>query len=106
MDRIRKGDHVVVTTGKDKGKKGIVLSVTSDSTVIVKGVGVVLRAVRPNPNKNVRGGLVKKERPIHVSNVALWDEEAGCASRIGIRVNAAGQRERFFKKTGHAVVLV
>ncbi len=102
MNKIRKGDEVVVLAGKDKGKRGVVLSRKSESHVVVEGVNVAKKHVRPNPMKGVQGGIVDKAMPIHVSNVALFDAKTGKPSRVAIRAEG-GKSIRVLKATGEAV---
>ena len=100
MRKIRKGDNVVVIAGKDKGKRGDVARYVDDSHVIVNGVNTVRRHTKPNPMKNQPGGIVSKEAPIHVSNVAIWNPVTQKADRIGIRVLDDGRKVRFYKSNG------
>jgi large subunit ribosomal protein L24 len=97
MNKIRKGDEVIVITGKDKGKRGVVL-VVSDDRVTVEGVNLVKKHVKPNPMKGTTGGVEAKTMPLHISNVALVDA-SGKASRVGIKVED-GKKVRFLKTTG------
>ena len=100
MKKIRKGDQVVVTTGKDKGKRGTVLKVLDTGKVVVEGVNRVKRHTRPNPIKGQTGGIVDKEMPIQASNVALFNPATGKGDRIGFRVLDDGRKVRFFKSNG------
>ncbi|MDH4133154.1 MAG: 50S ribosomal protein L24 [Gammaproteobacteria bacterium] len=100
MNRIRKGDQVIVRTGKDKGKRGAVLRVLANDRVVVENVNVVKRHTRPNPGKNITGGIVQKEASIHVSNVMLFNATAGKGERTGIKVLEDGRRVRFFRRSG------
>ena len=100
MEKIRKGDQVVVTTGKDKGKRGTVLRVLDTGKVVVEGVNRVKRHTRPNPIKGQTGGIVDKEMPIQASNVALFNPATGKGDRIGIRVLDDGRKVRYFKSNG------
>ncbi len=100
MKKIRKGDQVVVTTGKDKGKRGTVLRVLDTGKVVVEGVNRVKRHTRPNPIKGQTGGIVDKEMPIQASNVALFNPATGKGDRIGIRVLDDGRKVRYFKSNG------
>ena len=100
MEKIRKGDQVVVTTGKDKGKRGAVLRVVDTSRVVVEGVNRVKRHTRPNPVKGQPGGILDKEMPIHISNVALFNPGTGKADRVGFRSLDDGRKVRFFKSNG------
>ena len=100
MKKIRKGDQVVVTTGKDKGKRGLVLRVLATGKVLVEGVNRVKRHTRPNPIKGQTGGIVDKEMPIQASNVALFNPATGKGDRVGIRTLDDGRKVCFFKSNG------
>jgi large subunit ribosomal protein L24 len=100
MKKIRKGDKVVVLAGRDKGKQGTVLRVLDDSRVLVENVNMIKRHTKPNPNKGVTGGIIDREAPIHVSNVALFNPATGKGERVGMRVMQDGSKVRFFKKSG------
>ena len=100
MQKIRKGDEVIVTTGKDKGKRGTVLRVLDTGKVLVEGINRVKRHTRPNPIKGQTGGIVDKEMPISASNVALLNPATGKGDRVGIRVLDDGRKVRFFKSNG------
>jgi large subunit ribosomal protein L24 len=102
MNRIRKGDHVVVTTGKDKGKRGDVVSVHGDK-VVVSNVNLVKRHTKPNPQAGQPGGVVEREAPIHVSNVMLFNPATGKGDRIGIKVLEDGRKLRVFRSSGEAL---
>lgn len=103
MNKIRKGDEVVVTAGKDKGRRGVVLRVEDSGKVTVEGVNRVKRHVKPNPVKGNVGGIQEKEMPIDASNVALFNKGTGKPDRVGIRVLDDGRKVRFFKHTGETV---
>ena len=108
MEKIRKGDQVVVTTGKDKGKKGTVLRVFEDGKVLVEGVNRVKKHQRPNPVKGQTGGIVDKEMPIHISNVMLVNPATGKGDRVGFKFleaqgNEPRRKVRFFKSNGEVV---
>jgi large subunit ribosomal protein L24 len=103
MKRIRKGDDVIVTAGKDKGRRGTVLRVLADDRVIVEGINKVKKHTRPNPMKGNRGGILDKEMPIHISNVALFNPGTQKADRVGIRVLEDGRRVRFFKSNNEVL---
>ena len=103
MEKIRKGDDVVVTTGKDKGKRGVVLRRVDESKIVVEGVNRVKRHTKPNPLKGQVGGIVEKELPIQISNVALFNAATGKPDRVGVRVLDDGRKVRFFKTTGEVV---
>lgn len=99
MRKIRKGDEVIVTTGKNKGDRGTVVRVLADGEkVIVSNVNMVKRHTKPNPQQGVAGGIVEKEMPIHISNVALFNPETGKGDRVGIRIEG-DKKVRFFKST-------
>ena len=100
MRKIRKGDKVVVLAGRDKGKQGTVLRVVDDNRVLVESVNMIKRHVKPNPNKGVAGGIIDREAPIHVSNVALYNPATGKGERVGMRVMQDGSKVRFFRKSG------
>jgi len=99
MKKIRKGDKVVVRIGRDKGKQGTVLKVLANDHVLVENVNVVKRHTRPNPAKNVTGGIIQKEAPIHVSNVMLFNSTAGKGERVGIKTLEDGRKVRLFKRS-------
>ena len=103
MEKIRKGDQVVVTTGKDKGKRGTVLRVLDTGRVLVEGINRVKRHTRPNPIKGQTGGIVDKEMPISAANVALLNPATGKGDRVGFRVLDDGRKVRFFKSNGELV---
>ena len=103
MDKIRKGDEVVVLVGKDKGKRGAVTVRVDDQHVVVEGVNRVKKHVRPNPVRGQVGGIVEKEAPIDVSNVALFNPATQKGDRIGIKTLEDGRKVRFFKSNGELV---
>ena len=104
--RIRRGDVVLVTAGKDRGASGKVLRVLpAKGRVIVEGVNKIKRATRANPQKNIKGGILEREAPIAVANVQLKDPETGKATRIGVRTEGE-ERVRFAKKSGVTVSAV
>lgn len=102
MLKIRKDDEVVVVTGRDKGKRGNVLRVMKDGRLMVSGVNLVKKHQRPNPQMGQPGGIVEQEAPIQASNVAIWNDEADKADRVGIR-EEDGRKVRFFKST-HKII--
>jgi large subunit ribosomal protein L24 len=103
MEKIRKGDQVVVTTGKDKGKRGTVLRVLDTGRVVVEGVNRVKKHMRPNPVQGQTGGIVDKEMPLHVSNVMLFNPATGKPDRVGFRSLDDGRKVRFFKSNSEVV---
>ena len=103
MNKIRKGDEVVVITGKDKGRRGTVLQVFSDERVLVEGINVAKKHQKANPNMGVPGGIIDREMPLDVSNVQVFNPKTKKGDRVGIRVNDDGSRERVFRSTGETV---
>lgn len=102
MNRIRKGDEVVVITGSDKGKRGTVTAILKNDRLVVEGVNIRKKHVKANPAMGVEGGIVAKEASIHTSNVALFNAETQKADRIGFKF-VDGNKVRFFKSTGKVV---
>jgi large subunit ribosomal protein L24 len=102
MNRIRKGDQVIVTTGKDKGKKGEVVRVAGDK-VVVSNINVIKRHTKPNPQAGQPGGVIEREAPIHISNVMLFNPASGKGERVGFKVLEDGRKLRVFRSSGEAV---
>jgi large subunit ribosomal protein L24 len=100
MNKIRKGDEVIVLTGRDKGKRGTVTLRADDSYIVIDGINQVKKHVKPNPMKGTTGGIVQKSMPIHQSNVAIFNPATGKADRVGIKVQADGTRTRVYKSSG------
>ena len=100
MNKIRKGDEVIVIAGKDKGRRGAVRLRVDDEHVVVEGINRVKKHVRPNPMKGETGGIVEKEMPIHISNVALFNPATQKADRVRIQVLEDGRKVRVFKSNG------
>ena len=103
MNKIRKGDNVVVITGKDKGKRGAVVRRVDDTHVLVEGINRVKKHTRPNPMKGVAGGSVEKEMPIDISNIALFNPATEKADRVGIKQLEDGRKVRVYKSSGEVV---
>jgi large subunit ribosomal protein L24 len=103
MERIRKGDNIVVIAGRDKGKRGTVLRRVDKDHVVVEGVNRVKKHQRPNPMKGQTGGIVDKDMPIHISNVALFNAQTKKADRIAVKVLEDGRKVRVFKSNGEMV---
>ena len=103
MKKIRKGDEVVVITGREKGRRGTVIKVLPDDRVLVENVNMVKRHTRANPQRGTQGGIVEKEASLHLSNVMLWNPVAKKGDRVGIRTLADGRRVRFFKSDDEVV---
>jgi len=103
MNRIKKGDEVIVISGRDKGKRGAVLRRVDDDHLVVEGVNRVKKHARPNPMKGVTGGIVDKDLPIHISNVALFNPATQKADRVGVKSLEDGRKVRVFKSNGEQV---
>ena len=103
MEKIRKGDQVVVIAGNDKGKRGTVVRRVDAERVVVEGVNRVKKHVKPNPVKGVVGGVVDKDMPLHISNVALFNPKTQKADRVGIKLLEDGSKVRVFKSNGETV---
>ena len=103
MQKIRKGDEVIVLAGKDKGKQGKVTSVLTNNKVIVQGINQVKKHQRGNPNAGVTGGIIEKDMPIQVSNIGLYNPETQKADRVGFKFLGDGKKVRYFKSTNEVV---
>lgn len=103
MKKIRKGDEVVVLAGRDKGKRGTVLRVFENGRALVNDVNIVKRHVKPNPNKGETGGIIEKEAPIDISNLAVFNPNTKKADRVGFKFLEDGTKVRFFKGDGEVV---
>jgi large subunit ribosomal protein L24 len=103
MRKIKRGDTVVVIAGRDKGKRGDVSKIVDDTHVVVDGINQVKKHAKPNPLKNQPGGIVTKELPIDVSNVAIWNPVTQKPDRIGFRVLDDGRKVRFYKSNGEQI---
>ncbi len=103
MNKIRKGDQVVVLTGRDKGKRGTVASRVDDDRLVVDGINVVKKHVKPNPMKGTTGGVVDKTMPIHQSNVAIYNAATSKADRVGIKLLDNGDKVRVYKSSGEQI---
>ncbi|HET8744656.1 MAG TPA: 50S ribosomal protein L24 [Ramlibacter sp.] len=102
MNKIRKGDQVIVLTGRDKGKRGTVVLRKDDEHVVIEGINLVKKHTKPNPLKGTTGGIVEKAMPIHISNVAIYNPSTGKADRVGIKVDG-DNRKRVFKSSGEEI---
>jgi large subunit ribosomal protein L24 len=103
MNKIRKGDEVVVISGREKGRRGTVIKMMPNDRVLVENVNMVKRHTRPNPQRGVQGGIVEKEAALHLSNVMLWNPVTKKGDRVGIRALADGRRVRYFKSNDEVV---
>ena len=102
MKKIKRDDEVIVTTGKDKGKRGKVLKVQDDGRMVVSGINMIKKHQKPNPQANVPGGIIEKEAPIQVSNVAIFNSATSKADRVGFKVEE-GKKVRVFKSNGEQI---
>jgi large subunit ribosomal protein L24 len=103
MNKIRKGDEIVVTTGKDKGRRGTVLHILEDDRVLVEGINVAKKHVKANPNAGEQGGIVDKEMPLAISNVLVFNPKTKKGERVGISIADDGQKTRVFRQSGEPV---
>lgn len=103
MSKIRKGDQVILNTGKDAGKTGTVLNVLPTGHVVVEGLNVVKKHTRPNPMRGVTGGIISKEMPLDISNVALYNVATQKADRVGYKVLEDGRKIRVYKSSGESI---
>ena len=103
MNKIRKGDDVIVLTGRDKGKRGKVALRKDETHLVVEGVNLVKKHAKPNPMKGTTGGIVEKSMPIHQSNVAIFNAATGKADRVGIKLKDDGKRVRVYKSSGEEI---
>ena len=103
MNKIRKGDDVVVTTGKDKGKRGVVLSCLDAERLLVEGINRVKKHTKPNPMKGLTGGIVEKEMSIHISNIAIFNPATSKADRVGYKTLDDKRKVRVFRSNGEVV---
>ena len=104
MNKIKKGDDVIVIAGRDKGKRGTVLSISADGRkALVNDVNIVKRHTRPNPNANQTGGIISKEAPIQLSNLAIYNPASGKGDRIGFRFLEDGTKVRYYKSDGEVL---
>jgi large subunit ribosomal protein L24 len=103
MNKIRKGDQVIVLAGRDKGKRGVVSLRKDDSHLLVEGINLVKKHTKPNPMAGSQGGIVEKTMPIHQSNVAIYNATTGRADRVGIKILADGSKVRVFKSSGEEI---
>ena len=103
MRKLRREDEVIVIAGRDKGARGTITQMVNDDKVIVAGVNMIKRHTRPNPNLGQPGGIVEKEAPLHISNVAIFNPDTEAADRVGIRIGEDGGKTRFFKSSGEDI---
>ena len=105
MSKIRKGDDVVVLSGRDKGKRGTVLQIIENNRILVDNVNVIKKHVKPNPNRGETGGIIEKEAPLQISNVAIFNPNTNKADRVGYKLLEDGRKVRVFKSDGEVADL-
>ena len=105
MNKMKQGDEVIVTTGKDKGRRGTVLEIFGDQRVLVEGINIAKKHTKPNPNAGVEGGIVNKAMPVDISNVQVFNPKTKKGDRVGFRTTDDGVKERIFRSSGEAVDL-
>lgn len=103
MNKIRKGDKVILNSGKDKGKQGIVLSILKNNRVVVEGLNMVKKHTKPNPAKGDQGGLVSKEMPINISNIAIFNTKSNKTDKVNFKNLKDGKKIRIYKSTQEAI---
>ncbi|MDD2727728.1 50S ribosomal protein L24 [Malikia sp.] len=103
MNKIRKGDEVIVIAGRDKGKRGTVVQRANEERLVVEGINLVKKHAKPNPMKGIAGGIIDKTMPIHQSNVAIFNAATGKADRVGVKVTEDGKKVRVFKSSGEEI---
>jgi large subunit ribosomal protein L24 len=103
MRKIKKGDEVIVIAGKTKGERGKITKLVGDNRVIVEGVNLMKKHVKPNPNTQEQGGIIEREAALDISNVAIYNAESDKADRVGIKINEDGTKARVFKSSGELI---
>jgi large subunit ribosomal protein L24 len=103
MKKIRKGDKVIVLTGRDKGKRGLVLAMPSETRLVVEGINIAKKHQKPNPMKGIAGGIIEKAMSVHISNVAMLNPATNKGDKVGFRLLADGRKVRFLKSTNEVI---
>lgn len=103
MRKIKKGDEVIVIAGKDKGKRGTVQKIVSQNKVLVEGVNLVKKHMKPNPHQQIEGGIVEKEMPIDQSNLAIYNSDTQKKDKVGLKILENGEKVRYYKSTGEVI---
>ena len=103
MNKLKRGDEVFVTSGKDKGRRGTIVEIIGNQKVLVEGINIVKKHTKPNPNAGVEGGIIDKTMPIDISNVMIWNAENEQPEKVGIKTEKDGKKVRIFKKTGKTI---
>ena len=103
MNKLKRGDEVFVTSGKDKGRRGTIVEIIGKQKVLVEGINIVKKHTKPNPNAGVEGGIIDKTMPIDISNVMIWNADNEQPEKVGIKTEKDGKKVRIFKKTGKTI---
>ena len=103
MNKLKRGDEVFITSGKDKGRRGVIVEILDKQKVLVEGINIVKKHTKPNPNAGVEGGIIDKTMPIDISNVMIWNAESEQPDKVGIKTEKDGKKVRIFKKTGKTI---
>ena len=103
MNKLKRGDEVFVTSGKDKGRRGTIVEIIGKQKVLVEGINIVKKHTKPNPNAGIEGGIIDKAMPIDISNVMIWNAENEQPEKVGIKTEKDGKKVRIFKKTGKTI---
>lgn len=103
MRKIRKGDNIIILTGRDKGKRGTVLRMVKDDALVVQGLNMVKKHQKPNPMRGVAGGIIEKEMPLHISNVAIFNPVRGSADRVGFKILEDRRKVRIYRSSGEPI---
>ena len=103
MNKLKRGDEVFVTSGKDKGRRGTIVEIIGKQKVLVEGINIVKKHTKPNPNAGVEGGIIDKTMPIDISNVMIWNAENEQPEKVGFKTEKDGKKVRIFKKTGKTI---
>lgn len=103
MNKIKKGDDIIVISGKDKGRRGTVMKMLGDSRVLVENINIIKKHQKPNPHAGEPGGIVQKEMPIHISNIAIFNTMTNRPDRVGFRFLEDGRKVRFFKSNNEVI---
>ena len=103
MNKLKRGDEVFVTSGKDKGRRGTIVEIIGKQKVLVEGINIVKKHTKPNPNAGIEGGIIDKTMPIDISNVMIWNAENEQPEKVGIKTEKDGKKVRIFKKTGKTI---
>jgi len=103
MNKLKRGDEVFVSVGKDKGRRGTIVEILDKQKVLVEGINIVKKHTKPNPNAGVEGGIIDKTMPIDISNVMIWNAENEQPDKVGIKTEKDGKKVRIFKKTGKTI---